>query len=213
MPVSIGIDLAWTRKNLSAIAVLSEELALLDFNFALGDEEIVEFIEAFEDGKKIVCIDAPLIFPKEPESFRSCENLMRERGIRILPVQQGFYLKKFGCLRGPELVKVLEKKGYVLSVARSERQIIEVYPHATWKRLLKTVPKYKNLATERKVKALEVLKDRLQSFGVKGIGKVVLEQENAADLIDALVCALVGIWHWEGKATVVGNEKEGFIVY
>lgn len=211
--VAIGIDLAWTRKNPSALAVVSDELVLIDWVLCYEDYEIIEFVERHNAENIIVCIDAPLIFPEEITSFRKCDAMLRKRGTRILPVQQAFFMKRFGCLRGKEIVKMLEEKGFLLSIQSHQRQIIEVYPHATWKRMLRKVPKYKNVSQAKKREAIGLLSRSLVKAGLSKIEVMDLRGSYAGDLLDAAVCALVGIWHLQGKTEVIGDEKDGFIVY
>ncbi|MCX8174382.1 MAG: DUF429 domain-containing protein [Thermoplasmata archaeon] len=211
--LAVGIDLAWTRKNPSALAVVSERLEVVDLVLRRTDAEILAFVESHDSERKIVCIDAPLIFPAEVMAFRKCETLLRKKGIRILPVQQEFCIRRFGCLRGQELVKMLEERGYKLSIRCQQKQIIEVYPHATWKRMLGNVPRYKNVARAKKREAIARMHRALVKAGLRGIENLDLEMTGISDLLDAVVCAVAGIWHFRGRAEVIGNEKEGFIVY
>ncbi|MGB9636479.1 MAG: DUF429 domain-containing protein [Thermoplasmata archaeon] len=211
--VSIGIDLAWCRKRISALVSLDDTLIVRGWSIVVGDEEILSFAESFAAESKIVCIDAPLLFPENPVAFRSTETEMRQRGIRILPVQQKFFIERFRGLRGLELRKSFEKLGYLFSISEARKQVIEVYPYASWKNLLGEVPRYKNVCLKRRIAALDVLYRALLDAGIRGIEDFDISGENAADILDAVMCAWTGIRHGCRKTTVVGDEARGFIVY
>jgi len=211
--ISIGVDLAWTRKNITGIALMNEKLEIIKHAVVMTDSQILRLCENTHADRKIVCIDAPLVFPEDAYAIRGCENQIRMHGIRILPVQRNFFMRRFGCLRGMELRQKLENRGFVLSTAQVRNQIIEVYPHATWKIVLGKVPKYKNTGSAKKAVAMETLLSKLRALNIKCIEHMDVHSAETPHLLDAIMCAYAGILHVQGKTRVVGDEKTGFIVY
>ncbi|MEM3342398.1 MAG: DUF429 domain-containing protein [Thermoplasmata archaeon] len=236
--LSIGIDLAWAGKNPTACAVLAgniksgkkterpTNLKLSDVKLLSTDEDILSYIlqaeklSKQEKTKIIIAIDAPLVFPDEMEEIRKCEQEIRKRGIRILPVQKTFFLKKFGLLRGPELCRLLGTNGFFLSIKSKRKQIIEVYPYASWKKLLGKVPAYKHSGRASKQEAINIMIKALAKAGICEVEKILSIStiynsytKFLPDLLDSVMCAAIGAWHIEGSSEIAGDLKNGFIVF
>jgi predicted RNase H-like nuclease len=137
----IGVDLAWSPKNGTAIAILKgdkEKAKLIDYKTNLiSNEEIINYIKEKVTSKNaLIAIDAPLI-------------VKNERGRRIAEKLVGFLFRKYdagahpanrkrlsqwgGKIRGEEISRLLEINGfkhdpYIKKFERT-RKFFEVYPH------------------------------------------------------------------------------------
>lgn len=115
---SVGIDLAGLEKNPTGFCIL-------DFNKKEGivtkilftDNEIIK--ETRDAHPDIVCIDAPLSFPKS-DYFRTSDILLRQKGFR--PLSPMLPAMKVLTERGIGLQARLQQLGF---------KVIEVFPRAT----------------------------------------------------------------------------------
>jgi predicted RNase H-like nuclease len=132
-----GIDLAWkTKKEKTAIAILNRNGVFQQSFICTTDQEIEDIISSL--GKEThVGIDASLIV-KNLEGKRSCEIALAKDGIKAIPSNLTNFNRFYQGVRGAVLLKRLCRLGFQLidnySSGRS-RTIIEVFPHASWKRL------------------------------------------------------------------------------
>lgn len=138
----IGIDLAWSYKNNTAVSVLElqtnkKSVNLIDYAERLnGDEEIIDYV--YKNVEKGVCvsIDAPLIV-KNRTGARPIDREISAKFRKYFAGAHPCNLNKFkGKVRGSELVRKLTRLGLKHNpyVCNSERRqianmIIEVYPH------------------------------------------------------------------------------------
>lgn len=118
--VVVGIDLAGKPKNPTGFCMLrfvgdSEETKVL---LCYEDEEIISRTGAYSP--RVICIDAPLSFPKEEEWYRACDLELIRRGIRVLSPK--LPAMRLLTQRGMRLAKIFREKGY---------EVIEVFPRAT----------------------------------------------------------------------------------
>lgn len=151
---------------------------------AYSDDEILAFVSRKD--VSLVAIDAPLTHPGRGKSFRSCDAELRRAGIRLFPPLLG--PMKALTERGIRLREILERRGY---------EVIEVFP--TGARVFLRLPPKKS--------GKRALLEALSSLGVKGI------PENADQhLLDAVICALVGLYYLKGEYVGFGSPEEGFIV-
>jgi predicted RNase H-like nuclease len=139
MITCIGIDLAWSPRNLSGGAVIRGDATggvLAQTDLLGDDQQIVDYIERHTGvGPVIVAVDAPLRVPNET-GRRPCE---AEIGRVFGRYQAGAHpanrrrLAFGGVVRGEALVAALERLAftYVSAVAAGAavRQIVEVFPH------------------------------------------------------------------------------------
>jgi len=238
----VGIDLAWSYRNTSAVVVLKREGnrgAPVAWQESLGDDgEIVSFIwESVGNGPALVAVDAPLIVPNETGT-RPCDRLLSQAFRRYEAGAHPANRRKFGSLvRGEELVKQLVKAGFTHSLEilprKETRQVIEVYPHPAAVTLfgLEKSIKYKarpgrsyefRWAEFRRYQALlQSLADaepalrapEILNRDVGGLRGQALKRYE--DLLDALFCAYIAFhcWHWGPRGyKVFGDLTEGYII-
>lgn len=128
----LGLDLAWSAKNLTGACALEADGRIVDERMLGSDDEIVEWITDLIDGPAVVAIDAPLHVPNET-GRRPCESeLHREYGSRKAgphSSNRNRLVGLHGAIRGEVLASRLADLGFGDPWAASERTLIEVYPH------------------------------------------------------------------------------------
>ncbi|RLC76664.1 MAG: DUF429 domain-containing protein [Chloroflexi bacterium] len=238
----VGIDLAWSYRNTTGVAVLrneGEKGLLVAWNERLRrDEEIVSFIEGAVGGSPaLIAIDAPLVVPNETGT-RPCDRELSRLFRRYEAGAHPANRRKFGgIVRGEELVQRLSERGFVHSpqvAPRKEvRQVIEVYPHPaaiTLFGLEKTI-KYKARPGRtyefrwsemnryrRHLQALESAEPALEAREILNQAPEGLKGQALKcleDLLDALFCAYIALycWHWgPERYRVIGDLERGYII-
>ncbi len=135
----IGLDLAWSPRNLTGAAVLDGDAhaaTLIDAALLTDDASIVAYVRAHAgEGPAIVAVDAPLWVPNET-GRRIGE---AELGKVFARYQAGAHpanrqrLTFDGVVRGEALVETLAEYGFMhapsIAAGASVRQVIEVFPH------------------------------------------------------------------------------------
>lgn len=128
----LGLDLAWSAKNLTGACALDAEGRIVDERMLGSDDEIVEWIADLIDGPAVVAIDAPIHVPNQT-GRRPCENeLHREYGSRKAgphSSNRSRLVGLHGAIRGEVLAARLAEFGFGDPWAGSERTFVEVYPH------------------------------------------------------------------------------------
>jgi hypothetical protein len=147
------------------------------------DNEILTSIKNFEPS--IVAIDAPLKLPKM-EILRKTDREMIKRGYRVFPPM--LPAMKMLTIRAIKLTKLITEEGY---------KTIEVHPTSTRKAL--------NMPPKDWGKIQTILK----SIGLEGDLQV---RTLTPHEIDAITSALTAYLYMKGKAEVIGDEEEGFII-
>lgn len=161
-----------------------------------------DLIQTTLDAKpNLVSIDSPLSLPKgrittsddDPGRkvygiTRYCERALKKRGINVYPC----LIKSMQGLtnRGIQLARAF--RGFGIPV-------IESYPGAAQDII--NIP--------RKRASLELLKNGLAEFGIKGD---FLENEISHDELDAITSAIVGLFFWSGKFEALGSNEEEFLI-
>ena len=137
----IGVDLAWSPKNGTAIAILKgneEKAELIDYKTnVISNEEIINYIkEKVAYKNALIAIDAPLIVKNE-KGRRIAEKLVgslfRSYDAGAHPANRKRLSQWSGKVRGEEISRLLEKYGfkhdpYIKKFERT-RKFFEVYPH------------------------------------------------------------------------------------
>jgi predicted RNase H-like nuclease len=220
--IYIGIDLAWSNKNLSALTVL-EDKNIIEVSMA-DDKEIIEKILSYKT--PLVGIDAPLKV-NNPTGNRITETeflkIFAKYKIGILPVNRNLLLKQFGFIKGEEIRKELEKEKF--NFGMNEKNFIEIYPHSTisvhfnnykilpYKRkkgrkiddIKLSLKKYQNfLKQEFKHEILEIEIDNLKGAKLK----------KYEDMLDSITSAFTLYFCKTNpkKCKFFGNENEGLFV-
>lgn len=219
----IGLDLAWSPRNRSGIAILvgDEKGGTLQQVNLLGDDtEIVDYIQQHVGQRSaIVAIDAPLRVPNETGQRRAETEINRafqryEAGAHPANRQR---LTFNGVIRGEALVGALEQQGFVhkptIEAGSHVRQMIEVFPHPAMIALfnLDRTLKYKARPKRTHAERLAEWQRYQQNLRVLTTadpslaGHEQLLQQTVADLrgqhlkayedqIDALFCAYIALY-------------------
>lgn len=136
----VGLDLAWSNKNRSGVAVLegNRETAKLKSCLTLfSDKEIVEHIQR-SVGKQnaVVAIDAPLIVPNETGgriAEKVVGNLFGKYGASAHSANRRCLSQWSGRIRGEEISQQLRGAGFChypyIKQFEENRSFFEVYPH------------------------------------------------------------------------------------
>lgn len=193
----MGIDLTGSESKPSGFCFLENGFAVT--RKVRGDEEILELINNVKPA--VISLDSPLSLPAGRISpfdddpgrklygiNRSCERLLLARGIRsyppLLPSMQKL------TQRGIKLAGLLRVRGYT---------VIESYPGGA----------QDILGIPRKSKGLDQLKNGLSLLGISG---EYIQSNVSHDEIDAVTCALVGVFFLSGQYEALGNEVEGYLI-
>lgn len=221
----IGIDLAWSNKNASGIAVIKgskNKGEVIYSGIIHSDKEIIDFINNnIGDKYAFIAIDAPLIVPnKEGRRIAEAEvgKLFRKYNAGAHPANRtrlGSW--SGGKIRGEEISKLLEKNGFkqspFIKKSESSRKFFEVYPHPSMVVLfnLESVLKYKNKPKrDYNFRWLEFKKYQNYLKKLKNpaiiIPKEITEKKlkglrggslkNYEDRLDAIFCAYIAYYFW-----------------
>ena len=178
----IGVDLAGSPRRITGLCYLNQDL-WVEVSRAYLDDEILSFINNHE--ARVIAIDAPLSLPRSG-GLRRCDEELRRVGIRVLPPVLGGMRRL--TERAIRLREVLASKGH---------EVIEVFPTGARKIL--------GLPSRRM--GVDALRNALLSYGVRGLPDDVDQH-----ILDAVICALVGLYYLRGEYMVFGDEVEGMIV-
>jgi predicted RNase H-like nuclease len=222
----VGIDLAWSTKNGSGVAVLKgygKKAELISSNVFYSDDEIIDFIkESVKDNSCIIAIDAPLVVPNE-EGRRVAEaevgRLFRRYNAGAHPANRRRLSSWTGEIRGEEITKALESIGFkhdpFIKKYEDSRKIVEVYPHPSMVVLfnLNRILQYKSKPNrdykfrwgefKRYHDYLKNLKNAEPSLVLpKGIFPKDIKNlkggalKNHEDLLDAIFCSYIVYYCW-----------------
>lgn len=193
----VGIDLTGSEKKASGWAVLQNGTVCT--KRILTDDDMLANIAAISP--TLVSIDCPLslptgrltVFDDDPGRVqygitRESERLLLKRGIRSYPP----LIKSMQNLtaRGIALAVKIRTLGI---------EVIEGYPGGA----------QDILGLPRKQKSLPLLIDGLKQFGIEG---AYHSTKISHDEVDAITCALVGLYYLTGNYDAIGNNAEGYII-
>jgi predicted RNase H-like nuclease len=235
----VGVDLAWGGRRPSGVAVLDPGGRVVDEGWATSDDEILGFLAAHDAGGAVLALDAPLVVTNPAGTRRACEAELQRRYGRV---GAGPYPTNLGVLGGR--VRALELVGRshrpYLTVPRDPGRrtgwwAVEVFPAPALVELggLGRAIRYKKGPPEARragLRAVAAVLGRLARAdpelrldpagrlawelgrleGLRGAGLKAVE-----DLLDAHVCAYVGLWWWaRGRAAtlVAGDDASGAIL-
>ncbi len=144
--VFIGIDLAWSPRNLSGVAVIDGDTTggkFIDNKLIKDDSQIIEYIkDQAAERPALVLIDAPLRVPNDSgrrpaeaelgKAFRAYEAAAHPANRKLLAINKKVPPGQ-EQVRGEMLVAALAKRGFVhyptVQAGVATRQVIEVFPH------------------------------------------------------------------------------------
>jgi predicted RNase H-like nuclease len=235
----IGVDLAWGGRRPSGVAVLDPGGRVVDEGWATSDDDILGFLAAHDQDGAVVALDAPLVVTNPAGTRRAGEAELQRRYGRV---GAGPYPTNLGVLGGR--VRAMELVGRsprpYLTVPRDPGRgtgwwAVEVFPAPALVELggLARAVRYKKGPPEARragLAAVAAVVGRLAAAdpalrldpagrlarelgrleGLRGAGLKAVE-----DLIDAHVCAYVGLWWWaNGRAAtlVAGDHATGAIL-
>jgi len=223
----VGIDLAWGERNADGVCVLEAgaRARVVACELSRGDEALLARIDEVEAG--LLAIDAPIVCPN-PTGSRPVDRLTH---VHFGRYKCGCYPANLGkCPRPARVGRALVERGYRLGweCDGASRPALEVYPHPAmvrWFRLAERIPYKKGRVVEKR-RAFAELQRRLGDCLAERFPELELEGEVEAllgeawskaveDRVDALVCALIGYWHWRHRgerSQVLGDGETGFLV-
>lgn len=237
----IGIDLAWSGRNPSGLALLDLEHASGRLRFVEAcclqtDEEIIAWIEERRRRTTVLAIDAPLIAPNPAGTGRPCDR-------KITSVFGRYHAGTYPanapkCARPIGLRRKLQRLGFNpdprLVPRRAGRRQIEVYPHPAQVVLfgLERILKYKKgkLAARRRGlrRLTEHIRADLRRQRPRLVSNARLRRLLAPDSIlrgnalkawedklDALFCGYLAAYYWwwgPRRCRVFGDVRRGYIV-
>lgn len=231
----VGLDLAWSARNRSGIAVLDSRGALIHLGVGHDDDHIVAVLRPFAD-ECVVAVDAPLIVTNVSGRRRAEAELSADFG----PFQAGPYpanttLPVFAAgLRGARIADVLGLDMDPSSPA--PRRAIEVYPHSATIALFRLgrTLKYKG-GRGRSIADRKAALLRLMAL-IEGLAEATpplstspqwadlrdtveaaarpYQLDRAEDPVDAVLCAYVAMYAHRRPHDVVtyGDAGTGYIV-
>jgi predicted RNase H-like nuclease len=153
----IGIDLAWSEKNSSGIAVIECQRDTARFICGTSDiqrnSDILDFIlTQINDNPALVAIDASLIVNNETGE-RKAETQLKKMFAAYhavpYPSNRNLYRRLYGGIRGEQISKMLGKKGFqhspYITKFEESKKFFEVFPHSAMVVIfnLKEILKYK----------------------------------------------------------------------
>ena len=147
------------------------------------NQEILEHLTSFEP--TLIAIDAPLSLPKKG-TMRKADKEMYRRGYQVFPPR--FPAMEKLTLRAMEIIQ---------QIKREELHIIEVHPTSTRKAL--TIP----------TKDWKKIQSVFLHMGLKGDLKTRVLTSHEIDVVTA---TLTGYLYLQGKADLIGDEEEDYIV-
>lgn len=239
--IFIGIDLAWSGRNKSGIALIEKrDVYILTKQEYLGpDEEIINFILGYKENKGcIISIDAPLIAPNPPSTARKADREVSRDFARYKATT--YPANRIRAKRPINLTKKLISFGFSVNPNflpfATVYQLIEVYPHAACISLfhLPRIVSYKKGSLRQRQKGLasyqRLLSSELQKLNpplhfdsdiermlfftdpYKLRGKRLKQFE---DQLDGILCAYIGLYYWywgRERVHVYGDIEEGYII-
>jgi len=227
----LGIDLAWSTRARTGLAVVDDDGALVESTSVVPDDELISWISRWPD-LRVVGIDAPLIVPNELGS-RECEKAIGRAYGRY---DAGAYPsnRTNPLFDPPRALRLAEHFGWSIDPDGDARPLaLEIYPHAGMVglfRLGRVLP-YKARPTrsvEDRKRAFNRLCDLLEGLAVLRLSdtgrwlelrRAIEEAQRpfhlarVEDEVEAIFCAhLAWLWHHRpGSLQVYGDPVAGLI--
>jgi predicted nuclease with RNAse H fold len=198
----IGIDLGGREKKTSGICILrkTKEGILPDKNWCIFcqdfyGKDVLNKIKKYLKEIKVIAIDAPLTKGKGKGKMRLYEKFLSTKFFKkekVSPIPPALMpeLSNFG----QELVKILEKKGFVLDL-----NLIEVFPTL--------VEKICGQGLSLKIIKERSLPCKTENHPFDRLGVMVSSSNHQKS---ALICAILAVLHSQFKTRYLGY-KDGFL--
>jgi len=228
----IGLDLAWSSKNNSGVALFdatSEKLSLLDVCLLKTDFEIQNYVKKHAvNDSVLIPIDAPLVVPNKT-GRRPVEDIVSKMFGKYQASAHSANRNILKEVRGETLGALLEKEGVAhnayLDKLQETRMYFEVYPHAAMVVMgnLECTLKYKE-RQGRDMSSRHSAFDKYHKILEKYVDISKIKQ-NTRDLtgsalkgyedkLDAIFCGIIAHEYWKNpdKFMVLGYMRDGYIV-
>ncbi|HWP58916.1 MAG TPA: DUF429 domain-containing protein [Candidatus Acidoferrales bacterium] len=235
----IGIDLAWSERHPSGLALLTyngDTAVLSAADCRTSDEDIIGWIEQHGKGPTWLGIDAPIIAPSPEKTARPVDRQVASLFGRF---HAGVYPgNRERCARPIRISQKLSLQGYCVDpfCAHSpQRRQLEIFPHLAQVALFGARPivKYKKGSRAEKCAGLTELQRAIakslaaldpplvSSAELRALLEVAPRElrgkqlKALEDKIDALLCAYMALYFWrwgEEKCQVFGDVVTGYII-
>lgn len=228
----IGVDLAWGERKPDGVCFIEarrRSARMAGFAYPQGDDALIGALTRMSERNQsvFITVDAPIVCPNRTGT-RPVDRLTHTMFHREHAACHPANLTK--CPRPVRIRRKLEALGFRTGweIGHGKRTVAEVYPHPAIVRLfrLPRIIKYKKgKVTERKREFRRyqrlIVRSLLHDFSTLALDeqtRVLLSaswSKPAEDKTDALLCALIGLWHWQyaGKRSqVIGDVETGFIL-
>jgi predicted RNase H-like nuclease len=228
----IGIDLAWGDKKPDGVCIIEatrRSASVAGFALPSGDDALIATVMRAAARRRSVflTVDAPIVCPNRTGT-RPVDRLTHTMFHREHAACHPANLTK--CPRPVRIRKKLEALGFTAgwNARRGGKTVAEVYPHPAIVRLfrLPRIIKYKKgTVAERKREfkryqhlITKSLSREFPMLAVDGETRALLRaswSKPVEDQTDALLCALIGLWHWlhaGRRSEVIGDAETGFIL-
>ena len=229
-----GLDLAWGERRPDGVCLLKANAQRSEVHWlglTHGDPALLALLDGeIAQAPSLLMVDAPLICPNATGA-RPVDRLAHVR----------FHREKCGChptnaTRCPRplrLAAAFEARGYVIDwalppTAHGLRHAAEVFPHPAmvrWFNIPERIAYKRGPVAARRLEFARLQRLLRQCLDVlfphvllNAHSRSLLEAawtKDVEDQTDALVCALVGDWHWRhrGQRTeVLGDRETGFFL-
>ena len=231
----IGVDLAWSIKNETAITILKDG-KFFAYSIELTDKEIVTYIiNRIGNEGCFIGIDAPLTV-KNYEGTRNAEKELtrdfRKYNAGTHPANRNLLIKYSGYVRGEQIVRMFNKYAFVedpfTKKRENKRKIFEVYPHSSLVSYfeLQKILEYKarkNRTYSHRYqefkKYLNFLKHLNLAIPSSIIDKDVeslrgKDLKTFEDILDSIFCSFISYYKWKypEKTKIYGNKENGHII-
>ncbi|NIM17305.1 MAG: DUF429 domain-containing protein [Candidatus Aminicenantes bacterium] len=138
----IGVDLAWSERNSTGVAIIKSQKGSADFVCGTSDiyenSAIVDYIMAHTRGDHaFIAIDASLVV-KNKTGEREAETRLKKMFAKYhavpYPSNRDLFYRLYGGVRGEQITEMLEQKGfqhspYIKKFEKSHK-FFEVFPHS-----------------------------------------------------------------------------------
>lgn len=228
----IGLDLAWSSKNNSGVALFeatAESLKLLDVCLLKSDAEIQNYVRKNAANESVLIpIDAPLVVPNQT-GRRPVDDIVSKLFGKYHASAHSANRNILKEVRGETLGALLQKENVshnaYLDKLKETRIYFEVYPHPAMVVMggLECTLKYKE-KKDREMSVRHAAFDKYHQIleryvDISKIRQNTRELSGSAlkgyeDKLDAVFCGIIAHEYWKNpdRFMVLGYMREGYIV-